>query len=244
MAVRREAPTVDDYIDNEDTRPVRSRIEEDADDEVPARRAKRDVFEEENEDEIPARSSIVQQGWAAAKKQMAKQSNLTTDFRFTEEVQVVKFLSGEPILFKQHWLDRKVGRKSYVCLGDTCPLCRILGDNPSQKFAFSIINLDDESMASQMLIVGTRLCNTLEKLHNDPKTGPLEKNFWALSKTGAGQQTAYTVTPIKERDLAEDWDVDPDDVAEVLKTTESLGADAIRVDSKETLTQIARELAD
>lgn len=246
MGVRRVSD-VEDYLEDDEvvTRPRRSRVVEDEEDAPRARRSA-DAFEKEDEDEVPANAGIVQAGWAAAKKQMkeAAASGTSTEFKFSEDVQVVKFLSGEPLAFRQHWLDKKEGRKSYVCIGASCPLCRLLGDQPSQKYAFSIVNLSAEEMVPQLLVVGTRLCGTFEKLHNDPKTGPLEKNFWALSKTGSGPKTSYTVLPVKERDLADDWDLDPDDVADALADSKPLGPEAIRVSTKSELTEIAHELAE
>lgn len=247
MAVRRlSTPDADEYAprepdlvdevedDEEDTPPARTRL--------PKQREAADAYEDEDEDEVPDRSSLVQAGWAAAKKAMS--SNLTTEFKFSEDTQIVAFVDSEPLAFKQHWLDKKEGRKSYVCIGAACPLCRVLGDEPSQKYAFSVLNLSDEGMPAQMLIVGTRLCGTLDKLNSDKKTGPLDKNPWALSKTGRGQKTAYTVLPVKVRDLADDWDLDPSEVGKAIESAQPLGASAIRVSSKAELMEIARDLSE
>lgn len=245
MAVRRlTKPDADEYTpeavedDEEDTPPARKS----AVTRLPRQRQDEDVYEDEDEDEVPDRSSLVQSGWAAAKKAMSQ--GLTTEFKFAEETQIVAFIDSEPLAFKQHWLDKKDGRKSYVCLGPGCPLCRVLGDEPSQKYAFSVLNLSEEGMPAQMLIVGTRLCGTLDKLNSDKKTGPLDKNPWALSKTGRGQKTAYTVLPVKIRDLADDWDLDPSEVGNAIENAQPLGPSAIRVSSKSELMEIARDLSE
>lgn len=246
MAVRRlTKPDADEYApeavedDDEDDAPParRSSISR-----IPRPREDEDAYEDEDEDEVPDRSSLVQAGWAAAKKAMS--AGLTTEFKFSEETQIVAFIDAEPLAFKQHWLDKKEGRKSYVCIGAACPLCRVLGDEPSMKYAFSVLNLSDEGMPAQMLIVGTRLCGTLDKLNSDKKTGPLDKNPWALSKTGRGQKTAYTVLPVKIRDLADDWDLDPAQVGAAIETAKPLGSGAIRVSSKSELLEIARDLSE
>ena len=50
--------------------------------------------------------------------------------------------------------------------------------------------------------------------------------------------------PVKERDLAEDWDLDPSDVAALLKTFKPLGTESLRISSLEELKEIARDLPD
>lgn len=206
-------------------------------------------FEDEDEEEVPSRASIVQAGWDSAKKAMANAGGFTDEFKFTDSQQVVKFLSSDPIaVYRQHWLDQKEGKKSFVCLGARCPLCRLVGDSPSQKIAFSVLNLstpgnNGEPFAPQLLIVGTRLANQLEKLNNDPKVGPLDKAFWALSKTGVKQQTSYSAVPVKPRDLAEDWDINPDDVTTAAITVKALDSSVIRTEPMDSLMEIARDLA-
>jgi len=230
MAVRRITPDVESYLEDDDLTVTAS---DDA------------VFEDEDEDEVPARSSVVQVGWAAAKKAVAKASKAyATDFRFEEDVQLVKFLSPEPMSFSQHWVQRQ-GKKSFVCLGDSsCPLCRA-GNKPEQKFAFSVVNLssDDEPTVA-LMTVGLRLCGQLEKLDSDPKTGPLNRLYWAVSKSGQGQKTSYSIMPVKDRDLAEDWDLDPTDVTTALKALKPLGPEALRMSTKAELAEIAREIPE
>lgn len=229
MAVRRITPDVDSYLDED----------------LKATESDAAMFEDEDEDEVPARSSVVQVGWAAAKKAVAKASKaFATDFRFEEDVQLIKFLGSEPMSFSQHWVQRQ-GKKSFICLGDSsCPLCRA-GNKPEQKFAFSIVNLSsDDDPAVSLMTVGLRLCGQLEKLDSDPKTGPLSRLYWAVSKSGQGQKTSYSIMPVKDRDLAEDWDLDPTDVVEALKPLKPLGPEALRMSSKAELAEIARELPE
>jgi len=214
------------------------------DDEVDTSVAVNDIFETEDEDEVAERSSVVQVGWAAAKKVAAKVSkSYASDFKFEEDVQLIKFLSAEPMSFSQHWVQR-TGKKSFVCLGTSqCPLCRA-GNKAENKFAFSIVNLMEEEPQVQMMTVGLRLCGQLEKLNSDPKTGPLDRIFWAVSKSGQGTKTSYSIMPVKERDLPEDWDLDASEVAELIRDLQPLGPDALRMSTKAELTEIAREIPE
>lgn len=203
-----------------------------------------EVFIEEDEDEVPDHSSVIQSGWSAAKKAVAK-SNKTfaTDFRFDEDVQLVKFISSDPMCFMQHWVNRP-GKKSFISIGEGDPLIEV-GSKPDQKFAFTVLNLSDEDPQLQLMIVGVRLCGQLEKLASDKKSGPLNRPdiYWAVSKSGTGTKTSYSIVPVKERDLADDWDIDPVAAAELIKTMKPLGPEALHTSTKAELAEIAREIA-
>lgn len=207
-----------------------------------------EAFETENEDEVPARSSVVQSGWEAARraqKESASSGGYVTDFKFSEDVQLVKFMSSDPIaVYKQHWVQERKGqgRMSFTCAGAKCPLCVKVGHKPQQKVAFSIVNLSAETPLPQLLSVGVRAAGQLDAL-NEGRTGPLDKGYWALSKSGTSTSTTYSFVPVKERDLAEDWDIDPEDATEVLDGIEPVDDSAIRVDSLDQLNEIAAELS-
>ena len=212
--------------------------------ETPTQEVLEEIFAAEDETETPERSSVIQTGWAAAKKAVAK-SNKTfaTDFRFDEDVQLIKFIGNEPMSFMQHWVNRP-GKKSFISIGEGDPLVAV-GSKPDQKFAFTVLNLSDEDPQLQLMVVGVRLCGQLEKLDSDKKTGPLNRPdiYWAVSKSGTGTKTSYSVTPVKERDLAEDWGIDPVAASELIKTMKPLGPDALHTSTKAELAEIAREIA-
>jgi len=202
-----------------------------------------DVFEEEDENEVPDRSSVIQVGWAAAKKAKDEASaSFTSDFKFTEDVQLIKFLSDEPMVFLQHWVQRP-GKKSFIgWSGD--PLERV-GNRPERKFAFSVVNLTgEEEPKVQLMVVGVRLFSQLEKLSTSKATGPIHRNdlYWAVAKSGTGTKTTYSIQVVKERDLAEDWEIDPVAAAEILNKFKPLGPEALRPSTKSELEEIAREI--
>ena len=91
------------------------------------------LFVEEDENEVPSHSSVIQSGWGAAKKAVAKSTKtFATDFRFDEDVQLIKFISDEPMVFMQHWINRP-GKKSFISIGEDDPLIAV-GSKPDQKF--------------------------------------------------------------------------------------------------------------
>jgi hypothetical protein len=203
-----------------------------------------DIFEPEDENETPDRSSVIQTGWAAAKKAVEKSNQkFATDFRFDEDVQLIKFIAGEPMTFMQHWINRP-GKKSFISIGEGDPLIEV-GSKPDQKFAFTVLNLSDEDPQLQLMVVGVRLCGQLEKLASNPKTGPLDRPdmYWAVSKSGTGTKTSYSLMPVKERDLADDFGLDPVKVAEAIKGLKPLGPEALHTSTKAELAEIAREIA-
>ena len=203
------------------------------------------LFEEEEEDEVADRSSIIQVGVAAAKKVVAKVSKqYANDFKFEEEVQLIKFFPIDNVMsFSQHWVQRQ-GKKSFICLGTSqCPLCRA-GNKAENKFAFSVINLMDEDPSVQMMTVGLRLYGQLEKLNGDPKTGPLDRLFWAVSKSGQGTKTSYSIMPVKERDLPEDWDLDVSEISAAIRDLKPLGPSALRISTRDELAEIAHEIPE
>ena len=203
-----------------------------------------EIFEMEDENETADRSSAIQTGWAAAKQAVAKSStSYPTDFRPSEEAQLIKFISSEPHIFMQHWINRP-GKKSFISIGEGDPLIEV-GSKPDQKFAFTVVNLQSEDPQPQLWIVGVRLCSQLEKFASNPKTGPLNRPdmYWEVSKSGSGTQTTYNLTPVKERDLAEDWDLDPVKVAELVKTMKPLDKSALHTSTKSELAAIAREIS-
>jgi len=203
-----------------------------------------DLFIEEDENVSSSTSSSIQTGWSAAKKAVAKSTkSFATDFKFDEDVQLVKFISDEPIVFMQHWVNRP-GKKSFISIGEGDPLVEV-GSIPSQKFAFTVLNLSDEEPQVQLMIVGVRLCGQLEKLASDKKTAPLNRPdmYYAVSKTGTGTKTSYSVVPVKERDLAEEWDIDPVAAADLIKSLKPLGPEALHTSTKAELAEIAREIA-
>lgn len=189
-------------------------------------------------------SATASSGWAAAEQMPSATGDFPTEVRFVEgETQVFKIIDREGpfAVYRQHFLN-KSGKRSYVCLGEGCPLCVTLNDKAENKRAFTVINLSAEGGPKrQILVTGARLFQSLYNAEHS-KYGPLSNGFWAISRTGKQAQTAYNVTFVKERDLAEDWDLDPVAAAAVVDTAEPYTLDVVRETSLEELQQIADAL--
>lgn len=199
------------------------------------------LLEEDSAEIMAERSSALQSGWDAALKTAKSDKKFTTEFRFSEEPQLVKFLDSTPFaVFKQHWIERP-GKKSFVCLEDNCPLCDI-GDTPRPKAAFSIVNLSAEEPVVEILLTSPTLTRQLSGFDQDPKTGPLDRIYWSMARHGKGPKTIYNIIPVKARDLAEDWGADQSVVEESIERFEPLTPRVISFTPQEELTEIAREI--
>jgi hypothetical protein len=189
-------------------------------------------------------STSIQSGWEAAEQLVPVQTEFPTEFKHSETFQLVRFIdtAGPFANYRQHFLKEKTeGRRSYVCLGDTCPLCLKLNDKPEIKRAFSIINLTNKPYQRQMLIATPRLYKTLHAGEFSPQ-GPLTKNYWAISRTGIKQQTVYNLMSVKARDLQEDWGIVEAEAEAAIANFKPFERSAIREDNHAALVEIADSL--
>lgn len=205
-----------------------------------------EYLEEDSPEIMPKVGTTVQEGWDAADALLKSDvTEFPTDFRFSEEPQLVKFLQDRPFAtYEQHWIERPKGKKSFVCLGNGCPLCEILGDKPRGKFAFNVFVLSGDTPTVQVLTAPPSLARQIKKAHEDERKGPLDKEFWEISRLGTGPQTQYTLNYVRGRDLAEEWKLNIEDVTALVADAEPFTADeVVRETPRSELLEIARSLA-
>lgn len=192
----------------------------------------------------PTHGTTVQSGWAAAKDILKpKKDGYPTDFRFSEQAQLVRFLQDDPFaIYEQHWIDRTEGKRSFVCLGDECPLCTIAGDKPRPKFAFNVIVLSDGEPNVQIMTAPPSFARQLQAANDDPRRGPLTKYYWAISRTGSGNTTQYTLDRVRATDLADEWELDAESIDDFAATAVSYDTSAVYVSPREELLELARTL--
>jgi len=201
---------------------------------------------DEDTPEMPAKvGTTVQEGWEAAEALLTTETTeFPTDFKFSEEPQLVKFLQDRPFAtYEQHWIERPKGKKSFVCMGEGCPLCEILGDKPRGKFAFNVLVLSGEEKKVQILTAPPTLYRQLRKAHEDDRKGPLAREFWAISRNGTGPQTTYTLDFVRARDLSEEWGLNTEEVNELVASAVPFTAEVIRETPRSEMLEIARSLA-
>lgn len=220
-----------------------------------SRRAQAD--DDDDEDEKPARGSrrggrteeeppqkVGGKGWGEYER--TKSSAFPDDFKVTDEAVLIKLLDEEPFhVFLQHWIERK-GKKSWICLENKCPLCDDAGDKPSQQICFNVVDFTDpEDPQVKMWRFGPMVADILRNYSKDKKTSPINKDdlYWSVSKETKKSKTTYYITPVKERDVADDWDIEPlgDEDFEEFES-QMYGDDAIHVNTRAELREIAREI--
>lgn len=200
---------------------------------------------EDSEDAMPKVGTTVQQGWDAFDSLVQENSSeFPTDFKFSESPQLVKFLEDQPFAsYEQHWIERPKGKKSFVCIGDACPLCDVLGDKPRGKFAFNVLVLSGETQGVQIMTAPPSLARQIKKAHDDERKGPLSKEFWEVSRLGSGPTTQYTLNFVRGRDLAEEWKLSTDAVQELVAAAVPFTAEVIRETPRSEMLEVARSVA-
>jgi hypothetical protein len=200
---------------------------------------------EDSEDAMPKVGTTVQQGWDAFDSLVQENtSEFPTDFKFSDEPQLVKFLEDQPFAsYEQHWIERPKGKKSFVCIGDACPLCDVLGDKPRGKFSFNVLVLSGDTQGVQILTAPPSLARQIKKAHDDERKGPLSKEFWEISRLGTGPTTQYTLNFVRGRDLAEEWKLSQDTVNELVAAAVPFTAEVIRETPRSEMLEVARSVA-
>jgi hypothetical protein len=200
---------------------------------------------EDSEDAMPKVGTTVQQGWDAFDSLVQENSSdFPTDFKFSESPQLVKFLEDQPFAsYEQHWIERPKGKKSFVCIGEACPLCDVLGDKPRGKFAFNVLVLSGESQGVQIMTAPPSLARQIKKAHDDERKGPLSKEFWEVSRLGSGPTTQYTLNFVRGRDLTEEWKLSTDAVQELVAAAVPFTAEVIRETPRSEMLEVARSVA-
>lgn len=237
-----------DEDEDEETTPRRSRRvadEDDEDDDEPApvkrksRRARpepEDVDEETGDEDSDEEAAVIpiSRGREQIKKNRPVGEGGMAFFKWDEEPQLVKFLSNEPWAYDQHWVTRD-GKQSFPCMGKGCPLCAI-GVKVSQKVVYPILNLTPpkgEDPIVQTVEIGVTLEETLIAYDADKKTGPLDRLWWSMSRTegarsrGSRKKYNYVFTPVKDRDLEEDWEIDLDEAEDAVDAAEIPDPDTV-----------------
>ena len=212
---------------------------------VESPRASRRAAREEEDDE-PQGDSPIASGWGAFKQKRAASGDYADNLKIEKDAVLIAFLDNEPFaVYREHWIERP-GKKSFICIEKDCPLCDAGDNRPRVKTVFNVVELrDDEAPKVVIWTTAPRLTGQLASLDADEKVGPLTKGYWSIKRTGEGTKTTYNISPVKERDLQEDWGVLPlnDDEFAALES-EAYDTSAITFSTKQQLREVARELTD
>lgn len=237
------------YDDDEDIDDV---AEEATDEEAPApRKARRSADEDDEEEDIKALKAnagrVLKRGWGNAEKVKTADSPYAQNLKVSEEEVLVKFLEDDPyVSYRQHWINERQGQKSFTCISDLhedgCPLCDA-GHRPSSRFAFNVALLvEGEEPLLRSYEFGTRVIDQIKNFHQNAKTGPISKHYWAISRTGKKGSTQVSHQVVKERDLEEEWGMAPITEAQLAKLRkEAYTSEILYIPTRKQLTEIAAE---
>jgi hypothetical protein len=104
---------------------------------------------------------------------------------------------------------------------------------------------EDGEVVIRSYEVGPRQIDSLKNFHQDSRQGPLPKNYWAISRSGKGPTAQTNLQMIRERDLEEEWNIEPltEERIESLKS-EAYDDSIVPIPNRKTLVTIAAEDMD
>jgi hypothetical protein len=202
--------------------------------------------DDEEDDDDEEDEDLVEGGWGAYERGKAKSGGFAEFIRLAEEPSLIKFLQPSPFAnFRQHWIDRRQGKRSWVCIEDDCPLCN-LGDDPAFRVLFNVLVLSEDKPMNRVWEMGGAVAEQVKAKMKDKRTTPIDRDdvYWAASRTGKKQQTRYALDPVKERDLEEDWDIKPLSEDELEKYRNKVfDKKIIKIPTRKQLLEIAEEVS-
>ena len=107
---------------------------------------------------------------------------------------------------------------------------------------FNVLVLTDEEPNVQILNATPTLAKILRAKNDDPKFGPLSRFYWAISRQGTATTTQYIVERVKAMDLAEEWELDVEEIETAITQAVKYDDSAIYVSPREELLKLARQL--
>lgn len=245
---RRPVRTDEEPEDDEADRPRRSRSLADDDAEETPRRRRRT---EDDDDERPrerSKSSVRRSsgGFDSFDKAKAQGSGKYPE-RFKPEVdeeKIVKFRDKVPFTSVfQHWINKK----PYTCIaddeGEGCPLCD-KGDVAQGQWYFHVIDMSETKPVLKVWQAGMRPTGLIKKINEKGKLAPVDREdlYFMVTKP---DNNSFTISAIKERDLDEEWGVDPLTEKQIAAFDERRWDDSIIYEpTKDELRKAARLLTD
>lgn len=133
-------------------------------------------------------------------KEESKKANYSDEFRIGDgETAKVRFLTEEPLNFRQHNLHIDGKWPKYTCrqgLEGGCPLCKA-GDNPRFVGAYVVFDYRDNKV--KIYIQGIRVLKVLDRLH--AREGGLMGQDFEISRSGKGTDTSYNFIPLPPTEI-------------------------------------------
>jgi hypothetical protein len=116
---------------------------------------------------------------------------------------VIKFMEDAPYAnVSVHWIEGRKGKRSFVCYGDSCPLCDV-GNSPKAEYRFNVATLTSEDPRVRSWNAGWKIYQKIKAAAAAPLTKPLTKHFFLVYRTGTKwNEMAYDMDKVTKDDLA------------------------------------------
>lgn len=255
-------PEEDEEDDDDDDPPPRRRTSAKAAAKPAARRRPAASDDDDDDDEpAPRRRGKLPPGIRAGMAGVtatAKAGGFGADRLVVDETpKLFKILEEEPYAsYSQHWVPNQTGtgNRPYTCYGeDDCPLCDA-GNRPSPTVETNVLWLrPDGPPVVKTLQIGIKAWNDLISKATDKNTDEvkLQRNYFAVRRTGKNQQSQTSFQPVKLRDIEEDWEelldhFDIADLPELVKEAKKKRRtiDQVQFTPMKELREVAKYLAE
>jgi hypothetical protein len=160
---------------------------------------------------VAARSGVVTTGWGGA-KEMNTGGDFIKSLDFKNEALrdgdtlwfLIKFLEDAPYAnVKIHWISERKGKKSFVCIGDGCPLCDV-GADVKAEFRFNVAMFTDTDPVVRSWAAGWKIYRKIESLSQSKLTSPLPKRTYLATRIGKNwNEMQYDIQKITDDEIGE-----------------------------------------
>jgi hypothetical protein len=169
---------------------------------------------------------------ALLKKHATTRTGAYPEFKPDETERVVQMIDDDMIAgYYFHWVEEADGRKSFLCLANPsednfiggdgergCPLCECdkITKAPQFRAIFNVVELSDwdkKHPEVAVLETGVTLAGLIADAAESARSGPINRDdiAFAVKRTSSGEgvkrKYTFQFTPIKTRDLVEDYGV-------------------------------------
>jgi hypothetical protein len=248
----------------DEDRPTRRRRTPDGDDkgagvaDQPVRRGRRSHGDDDEDGGSRRRRGT--RGFASAAAKKRSNSSFADEFRPGDDNPVlIKILDDEPFdSYNQHWVEEGDAagktRHSFVCRDDEyfddddgCPLCEI-GWDATTYALFNILDLSNPRKPVNLVWKASPpVADLLERASRAEKTSPINRVdvYFEAEMVKKGRKREWHITPVKARDLEEDYKLEPFTEEELADFSEDLFTDrtsVTKVDSYDELSDLADSL--
>lgn len=201
-----------------------------------------------------ARRGVVTEGWGGAKA-IGTGGDFIKTLDFSNEAAldgktrwfVLRFLEDAPYAnVKIHWVRERKGKRSFICIGEDCPLCDV-GADVKAEMRFNVAVFTDTEPILRSWSAGWKIYKKIEALSQSKLTSPLPKRIYLATRIGEKfNEIQYDVNKITPEEIAEAYeDIYVPSAEEIAELTPYTLADVEKeYSTMEELEEIAAEIVE